>query len=286
MRHKIYLIGVIFSFFISACQSTQPTTIGSYIDILGVVVNKDGEPIEDATVVIFLDDVEIARIQTVPLPYCNSYSGYAVKPRSSYVGYDCNNFIQRIERYADFDIENTGEHKDSLANARLITPGQAPVTFRSYDGRFLVIMAFDSQPPRNVLLLQPDNSIATPEIGQIIPTPRLSSTLTNAIEPTFTPNPVANVSNQAVEKTLWDEWGRPFVIALMFSLIISSGVYIWVERKNKELAEQVIASKMRSATKAEKKPPAEKLNSLGIAITTEIVSGILLTLVLKVFGWS
>lgn len=273
---KIVATVLILVFFLTACA----TEIGPYIDLVGIVVGEDGQPIEDATVAVFIDEIEIARFQTQPLENGNCYVSGVTSER---IGYGCYNFLYRIPRFADFDLDNSSSHLDVLANARFMKAGEQ-VIFRSIDGRFLVIAALDVQPPRNVLLLQPDNTMVTPLPDQVVATPRFSSQLME-ITRTVSPTGLDLAEESAEEQPDFvNDWVRPFVVSFLAALVPALLVFAYLEYMRRKENQNAVRSPKGTNRVTVKKTEDNPYRSFMIALAVQAFGSVLGTIMLKVIG--
>lgn len=261
MRRFVLLIWV--AIVLASCEAGYSNSIQIY----GAIVDTDGKPVEDITVIAFLDNVEIARFLSFPL-YDNLLDCNPSKPLSSAVGNSCHNVNYNIPRVAEFNQDGS----DTSINLRLMKAGDTK-TFRSIDGRFLVFQAFSTSPARSIMLLQPDDSVITALPGTFIATPTFS--------PRSSPTPIAtaNTTLPSTGNTVAEEWIRPILISLVIGTVVTFVMYYLLSQKktNESRAPKVISP-------ATDESWLKSLSVQSAAIMTGTISGVASAVIIKVLN--
>jgi hypothetical protein len=269
LRLIIFLIVILIS------VSCQPSDYVDYINILGVAVDDNGAPVENVTVVTFFDGVEISRFVTLPM-YASSYSGCSKAfPSSALIDNDCYNFSFEIPRVAEFVREQTA----FTANVRLLKISQQ-ITFRSIDGRFLVIKALSTPPPRNILLLMQDDSVVTPAPGTAVYTPTFSA------RPSPTPIAATDAQLNAQSDSssdFFNDWIRPFILGSLIT-IVPSILSFYAIRSQKPSGQRPVNK--QSIAESKKKSDTTSSDAIIVGIMVQAVGSVLATIFIKLVGWA
>lgn len=173
---------------------------------------------------VFFKGVEIARIASTPLKG-GSFNCKRNPPVATTIGPNCYNLsFSYSPRSVAFSQEDNG-----VLNLYTIKIGDH-VDFRTNEGDYLVFKVFEKPPIRETLLLQVDDTIATPLPGTPVAIPSLYYTESKIV-------PILPSSQSENNPSFINEWVRPFLISMaivfIFSLLIK-------DKRIKNLYENIV----------------------------------------------
>lgn len=282
---KLIIASVIATLIFSACGETP---YKNTIEVFGVVIGGDNKPVENASIVVFLDNVEIYR--TLSTPFVNTFTpgsgSYAecskYPPVANRIGHGCNNLNFSLPRVAEFnqDLSNI------TINLRNIQIGETK-TYRSIDGRFLVFQVFPKPPVRSLLLLQSDDSVITPLPGTVVATPTFSG------RPTPTDNPITDapiVKSTSVnasglfDSVLFQDWIRPLIISIIIGLLVACGMYISLSKKKESDPSEVNNQVEVTQSGRENIELAPTPSAFSTSVVTGTISALAAVIIQKALG--
>lgn len=266
-KYFILFLQLVAILIISACGSSSENPNPNTIQVYGVIVDSEGKALENTTLVVFFDNIEIARHLSTPI-YQDGLTGCnrSISPSSQYIGANCHNLNFSIPRVAEFNQDGS----NITLNLRNIQIGEIK-TFRSIDGRFLAFKVFETHPVRSILLLQADDTVITP-----LPE-------TPVITPTFSANPSITSNTEQINNaddssfvtvSFFNDWIRPFAVSFVAGSIIAVAMYFALTKK-------------KQMTPNNNKKGKEEFNNSGafwISLSSGTISAVLGAIILKFLG--
>lgn len=283
-RSKLLILLTLNMLLLTACGNYEEPYADT-IQVYGVVIDSEGNPTENITIVAFLDDVEIFRSLSTPFQNRYATSSYEIAcnkipPQSNVIGSVCRNLGFSLPRVAEFNQDGS----NTTINLRNIQTGETKA-FRSVDGRFLVFQTFSEPPIRSLLLLLPGDTVITPLPGTVVASPTFSARPSPTAKPTATAIPSTPVANPiSSSDSLWNDWIRPLIISGIIGILVTSIMYILLaKKKTNETSSSDKKDDSDVRSKKETSSPTN-LSALAAAIFTGTISAVAAIIVQKILG--